>query len=53
MSLQLDSLTKAIDALERSVKTANRLDTFDDDLRETVRAGVIHSFEVAYEQIGK
>ena len=53
MSLQLDSLAKSIDALERSVKTASKLDTFDDDLRETVRAGVIHSFEVAYEQSWK
>ena len=53
MSLQLDSLAKSIDALERSVKTASKLDTFDDDLRETVRAGVIHSFEVAYEHSWK
>ena len=50
MSLQLDSLTKSIDALERSVKTASRLDTSDDDLWETVRAGVIQHFEVAYER---
>ena len=53
MSLQLDSLTKSIDALERSVKTASSLDTSDDDLWETVRAGVIQNFEVAYEQCGK
>ena len=53
MSLQLDSLTKSIDALERSVKTASSLDTSDDDLRETVRAGVIQNFEVAYEQCWK
>ena len=50
MSLQLDSLTKSIDALERSVKTASRLDTSDVDLWETVRAGVIQNFEVAYER---
>lgn len=50
MTLQLDSLTKSIDTLERSVKTANRIDDSDEDLKETVRAGVIHSFEVAYEQ---
>ncbi len=49
MSLQLDSLTKSIDILERSVKTAGRIDASDKDLLETVRAGVIHSFEVAYE----
>lgn len=49
MSLQLDSLTKSIDILERAVKTASRVDNSDEDLQETVRAGVIHSFEVAYE----
>ena len=49
MSLQLDSLAQAIDALGRSVKIATNLDTSDDDLRETVRAGVIHNFEVSYE----
>lgn len=53
MSLQLDSLAQAIDALERSVKTATNLDTSDDDLWETVRAGVIQNFEVAYEQCWK
>ena len=49
MSLQLDSLVKSIEALERAIKTANRVDDSDKDLQETVRAGVIHSFEVAYE----
>ena len=49
MSLELNSLTKSIDILERSVKTASRVDDSDEDLQETVRAGVIHSFEVAYE----
>ena len=53
MNLYLDSLTKSIDALERSVKTASGLDTSDDDLWETVRAGVIQNFEVAYEQCWK
>ena len=53
MSLQLDSLVKSIDILERSVKTASRVDDADEDLQETVRAGVIHSFEVAYEQSWK
>ena len=50
MSLQLDSLAKSIDILERSVKTASRIDASDEDLLETVRAGVIHNFEVAYER---
>ena len=49
MSLQFDSLVKSINILDRSVKTANRIDDSDEDLQETVRAGVIHSFEVAYE----
>jgi len=53
MSLYLDSLAKSIDILERSVKTASRIDASDEDLLETVRAGVIHSFEVAYEQSSK
>ena len=53
MSLQLDSLTKSIGVLERATKTASKLDTFDDDLQEAVRAGVIQSFEVAYEQSWK
>ena len=53
MSLQLDSLTKSIDSLERSVKTASRVDDSDEDLLETVRAGVIQHFEVAYEQSWK
>ena len=49
MSLHLDSLAKSIDSLERSVKTANRVDDSDEDLQEAVRAGVIQYFEVAYE----
>lgn len=53
MNLYLDSLAKSINALERSIKIASRFDTFDDDLQETVRAGVIQNFEVAYEQSWK
>ncbi len=49
MSLYLDNLTQSIEALERSVKTANRVDEADEDLQETVRAGVIQNFEVTYE----
>ena len=49
MSLQFDSLAKSIGNLERSIKTANRVDESDEDLQETVRAGVIQHFEVAYE----
>ena len=48
-----DSLTKSIDILERSIKTASSLDVSDYDLWEAVRAGVIQNFEVAYEQCFK
>ena len=53
MSLQLDNLVKSIRALERSAKVARALDSFDADLQETIRAGVIKNFEVAYEQSWK
>lgn len=53
MSLQLDSLVKSIDILERSIRTANRVDDSDADLQETVHAGVIQHFKVAYEQSWK
>ncbi len=53
MNLYLDSLAKSIDALERSTKTASRLNAFDRDLQEVVRAGVIQNFEIAYEQSWK
>lgn len=49
MRLQLDSLEKAIDALERSIRTASNMETWEEDLQDTVRAGVIHNFEVVYE----
>ncbi len=53
MSLQFDSLAKSIDILERSVKTAIRIDASDEDLQEAVRAGVIQNFKIAYEQSWK
>lgn len=53
MNLQLDSLAKSIEALERSIKTASRFETSGKDLQETLRAGVIQNFEVAYEQAWK
>ena len=53
MSLYLDNLAKSINALERVVKTASRVDDSDEDLQEAVRAGVIQNFEVAYEQSWK
>lgn len=54
MTLQLESLELAVDALDRSINTALRkMDPMDSDLNETIRAGVIQHFEVAYEQCWK
>ncbi len=53
MSLQLNTLAKSIDALEPSVEIASSLDTSDDALWETVRAGVIQNFKAAYERCWK
>ena len=53
MNLYLDSFAKAVSALERAIKTVNKLDASDEDLREAVRAGVIQNFEVVYEQSWK
>lgn len=54
MSLSLDSLKKSIDALQRSVNVAGaEMKNLHPDLQETVRAGVIQNFEVAYEQCWK
>ena len=50
MALDLSSLEKAIDALQRSVNAAQTdPDSLNEDIREAVRAGVIQNFEVAYE----
>jgi len=50
VSLRLDSLQMAVEALERSlwVSTEEAVG-LSDSLRETLRAGVIHNFKVAYE----
>lgn len=54
MKLELDSLEKAIGTLERSlIEVAAKGDTLSPTLRETVRAGIIQNFEVAYEQSWK
>jgi len=54
MPLELESLGKAISALERSLRVAERqADRGDVDLQETLRAGVVQNFEVAYEQTWK
>lgn len=49
MPLDLSSLQQAIDALARSLRVAQATAQMDADLQETVRAGVIQNFEVAYE----
>lgn len=53
MNLYLDSFAKSVNALERAIKIASRLEVSDEDLQETIRAGVIQNFEVAYEQSWK
>jgi len=54
MSLQLDSLAKSIAGLAEAVETEARFaDTPDAALRNTLRAGVVLGFEVAYEQSWK
>jgi nucleotidyltransferase substrate binding protein (TIGR01987 family) len=54
MALQLDSLAKAVAALERSLNAAHsNMGSLNKDLKDTVRAGVIQNFEVAYEQCWK
>ena len=50
MSLKLTSLSKAITALNKSLSLMRSADVIKNaDLLETVRAGVIQNFEVAYE----
>ena len=54
MALELESLKKAIGALERSLRVAGEHEGKEDaDLQETLRAGVVQNFEVAYEQTWK
>lgn len=54
MPLELDSLVKAIDALKRSVNSTDKnMGVLSADLQDTLRAGVVQNFEVAYEQCWK
>lgn len=56
MTLDLTSLRKSVDALRRSLDVSGRVMSPSDcgeDLAETVRAGVIQHFEMAYEQCWK
>lgn len=50
MPLELDSLRKALATLERSLDTVDaHWRTADEAMRETLRAGVIQHFKVAFE----
>jgi nucleotidyltransferase substrate binding protein (TIGR01987 family) len=54
MALELTSLEKSIGALERSLRVVEAQQAGTDaDLIETLRAGVVQNFEVAYEQTWK
>lgn len=54
MQLEFESLRNSIDALRRSIIVAGGdLGAEDDAIHETIRAGVIQHFEVAYEQCWK
>lgn len=54
MPLDLSSLVSSIDALRRSLRAVDaNAGQLSSDLQETVRAGVVQHFEVAYEQCWK
>ena len=54
MALELTSLERSVGALERSLRVAGeQAERADADLLETLRAGVVQNFEVAYEQTWK
>ncbi len=56
MALNLTSLSNSIKSLERSILTYHKLSkdkSITDDDMETIKAGVIQNFEVAYEQCWK
>lgn len=56
MALELISLRKAIDSLDRSLQAtefSSDFSSFSPIVQETLHSGVIQSFEVAYEQAWK
>lgn len=54
MALQLDSLFKAVEALQRSLRVSHEMpEKQSEDMQEVIRAGIIQNFEVAYEQCWK
>jgi nucleotidyltransferase substrate binding protein (TIGR01987 family) len=52
MKLDFNPLKRSIEALGRAIEVERRWES-EDDLQETIRAGIIQSFEVAYEQCWK
>lgn len=54
MALNLQSLAKSIAALRTSIEVCDKnWGSVDEDMQDTLRAGVIQNFEVAYEQSWK
>ncbi|MFO7731049.1 MAG: nucleotidyltransferase substrate binding protein [Spirochaetia bacterium] len=54
MALNLQSLSKSIGALRTSIETCEKnWNSISEDMQNTLRAGVIQNFEVAYEQSWK
>lgn len=52
--MNLQSLSKSIGALHSSIRTCDmNWGAVSEDMQETLRAGVIQNFEVAYEQSWK
>lgn len=52
--MDLDSLKKVVNALQRSLSAAdNDMPSLNENLQETIRAGVTQNFKVAYEQSRK
>jgi len=52
MALDLNSLKKSVDLLERTIKVAcssEKMAMLDNDQRNAIRAGVIQNFEFTYE----
>jgi len=47
--LDITALKDAVASLERALRVYERADDYDADVFETLRAGVIQKFEVAYE----
>jgi len=52
MTLELNSLIKAVDSLQRTVNVAcsrEKMNALEDDQKKAIRAGVIQNFEFTYE----